>query len=220
MKLTNEQLAKRVIKQVHALTPKLRDLEKDLRKLWAAFAHLPHGQKILGCRTKTEFCEKKLSRSMRTVQYLLNGRTQDKTDKPDTNNVRVKDAKVAEPLALPSHEETAAPAVEDDPEWLLPDYINSRDLRKFPFPKAETAKLPEQPLRFWLSDHVTRLALLRIPKEPAIDDKPTNMQLGFYVVQVYQELKALCEKELEAWDREQQKHQNFKPRQAEATAGK
>ena len=71
--LANEQLAKRVIKQVHALTPKLRDLEKDLRKLWSAFAHLPHGQKILGCRTKTEFCEKKLSRSMRTVQYLLNG---------------------------------------------------------------------------------------------------------------------------------------------------
>lgn len=73
--MTNDQLAKRVIRQVRALTPKLKDLEADLRRLWVAFETLPKGEKILGCRTKAQFCEKKLDRTPRAIQHLLYGRT-------------------------------------------------------------------------------------------------------------------------------------------------
>jgi len=73
--MTNEQLAMRVIRQVRALTPKLKDLEADLRRLWVAFEKLPKGEKILGCRTKAQFCEKKLHRTPRAIQHLLYGRT-------------------------------------------------------------------------------------------------------------------------------------------------
>jgi hypothetical protein len=73
--MSTEQLAKRVIRQVRALTPKLRELEADLRRLWVAFENLPKGEKILGCRTKAQFCEKKLNRTPRAIQHLLYGRT-------------------------------------------------------------------------------------------------------------------------------------------------
>jgi hypothetical protein len=75
MIMTNSQLAKRVIRQVRALTPKLKELEADLRRLWVAFEKLPKGEKILGCRTKAQFCEKKLRRTPRAIQHLLYGRT-------------------------------------------------------------------------------------------------------------------------------------------------
>lgn len=73
--MTNEQLARRVISQVRALTPKLKDLEADLRRLWVVFEKLPKGEKILGCRTKAQFCQKKLHRTPRAIQHLLYGRT-------------------------------------------------------------------------------------------------------------------------------------------------
>jgi hypothetical protein len=73
--MTNETLAKRVIRQIRALTPKLKDLETDLRRLWVAFEKLPKSEKILGCRTKAQFCEKKLRRTPRAIQHLLYGRT-------------------------------------------------------------------------------------------------------------------------------------------------
>jgi hypothetical protein len=73
--MTNEQLAKRVIRQVRALTPKLKELEADLRRLWVEFEKLPKGERILGCQTKAQFCEKKLHRTPRAIQHLLYGRT-------------------------------------------------------------------------------------------------------------------------------------------------
>ena len=75
--MTNEQLARRVIRQVRALTPKLKDLEADLRRLWVAFERLRPNEKILGCRTKAQFCEKKLRRTPAAVRYLLYGRTEE-----------------------------------------------------------------------------------------------------------------------------------------------
>jgi hypothetical protein len=73
--MTNSQLAKRVIRQIRALTPKLKELEADLRRLWVAFERLKPGQKILGCKTKVQFCEKKLHRTPRAIRHLLYGRT-------------------------------------------------------------------------------------------------------------------------------------------------
>jgi hypothetical protein len=98
--MTNEQLAKRVIRQVRALTTKLKDLEADLRRLWVAFEKLPKGENILGCRTKAQFCEKRLRRSPAAVRYLLYGRTEEQkavcqermADERQRNNVALEQA--------------------------------------------------------------------------------------------------------------------------------
>lgn len=54
---------------------KLADYKDDIEQLWIEFEKLEEGGVIMGCTTKTEFCEKVLGRSIRTVQYMLNGRT-------------------------------------------------------------------------------------------------------------------------------------------------
>jgi hypothetical protein len=47
--------------------------KSDIVHLWAEFAKLQSGETIMKCRTKTEFCEKVLGRSIRTVQYMIQG---------------------------------------------------------------------------------------------------------------------------------------------------
>jgi hypothetical protein len=51
----------------------LKDIEEDVRRLWAEFDALADDETIMGCATKTEYCEKVLGRSMRSVQYMLVG---------------------------------------------------------------------------------------------------------------------------------------------------
>ncbi|MGB7438704.1 MAG: hypothetical protein WBW49_25065, partial [Candidatus Acidiferrum sp.] len=70
--LTNEEVANHVIAGVQ----KLRALEPYLRELWSRFRRLKPGQTIMGCSTKTEFAEKHLNRSLRAVEYLLYGRSE------------------------------------------------------------------------------------------------------------------------------------------------
>jgi hypothetical protein len=62
--------------KVAAAFARLADHKEDIERLWQEFASLQDGETIMGCATKTEFCERVLGRSIRAIQYLLNGRTQ------------------------------------------------------------------------------------------------------------------------------------------------
>ncbi len=68
-----EALANQVIRDIKSLTTKLSALEKSIRALWVEFDNLTGGEAILGCRTKKEFCERKLNRTPRAIQYMLAG---------------------------------------------------------------------------------------------------------------------------------------------------
>lgn len=45
----------------------------DIIALWREFARLAPGQTIMGCATKTEYCDRIIGRSMRAIQYLIGG---------------------------------------------------------------------------------------------------------------------------------------------------
>jgi hypothetical protein len=71
--IEREALAQRVIAAISSVSRKLSELEPDIRALWVEFENLSDGETILGCSTKKEFCETKLHRTPRAIQYLLNG---------------------------------------------------------------------------------------------------------------------------------------------------
>lgn len=73
-----ERLAKGILARMDSIVAKLRNLEDDIRKLWDEFDKLKDGETILGCKTKKEFCKRKLHRTPRALQYLLYGRTEAK----------------------------------------------------------------------------------------------------------------------------------------------
>jgi hypothetical protein len=50
-------------------------LKPYFEELWSRFDKLKQGETIQDCRTRSEFCEKILKRSTRSVQYILYGRT-------------------------------------------------------------------------------------------------------------------------------------------------
>jgi hypothetical protein len=67
-----EALAQKIVDGHNAVC--LKDMEEDIRALWKEFdAAVRAGESIKGCRTKTEFCEQCLDRSIRSVQYMLTG---------------------------------------------------------------------------------------------------------------------------------------------------
>lgn len=68
-----ENLARNILARIESVTAKLKSLEDDIRRLWAEFDKLKAGETILGCTTKKEFCERKLKRTPRALQYLLAG---------------------------------------------------------------------------------------------------------------------------------------------------
>jgi hypothetical protein len=59
--------------KVAAAFARLADHKEDIERLWQEFANLQEGETIMGCQTKTEFCEKVLGRSIRAVRYMLDG---------------------------------------------------------------------------------------------------------------------------------------------------
>lgn len=61
--------------KVAAAFAKLADHREEVLQLWREFEKLKDGETIMECRNKTEFAKQVLGRSMRTVQYLLSGRT-------------------------------------------------------------------------------------------------------------------------------------------------
>jgi hypothetical protein len=68
-----EVLARNVVCLVQVVGDQLRDLEPMIRRLWAEFEALKTGETILGCTTKKQFCEERLRRTPRAIQYLLAG---------------------------------------------------------------------------------------------------------------------------------------------------
>jgi hypothetical protein len=76
-----ENLARQIISRMDSVTMKLKSLEDDIRNLWIEFDKLKAGETILGCATKKEFCERKLNRTPRTIQYLLAGQS-NSNDRP------------------------------------------------------------------------------------------------------------------------------------------
>ena len=84
--MTPEKLAEYVAKSGWGdVLRKLVQLKPYVEVLWGRFGELKPGEMIAGCRTKEEFCEKCLCRSIRAVQYMLYGRT---PAKPKANIVR------------------------------------------------------------------------------------------------------------------------------------
>jgi hypothetical protein len=107
--IDREVLAQRVVTAVGSIAIKLTELEDDIRLLWTEFENLPHGETILGCSTKKEFCETKLHRTPRAVRYMLDG--------GNAANMQQR----RENISLAPPEPTAAAAVEDDP---ITDAVN------------------------------------------------------------------------------------------------
>jgi hypothetical protein len=70
-----ELLAQRVIDGYKVACRKLRNIEGDIRALWAEFDKLDRssGETIMGCSTKKEFCKRHIDRELRSVRYMLNG---------------------------------------------------------------------------------------------------------------------------------------------------
>jgi protein gp37 len=79
--MQSEQIAEYVVKNgwVDVLV-RLKQLKPYLEVLWDRFDDLKGTETIAGCRTKAEFCNKRLHRSIRAVQYMLYGRTPEKAD--------------------------------------------------------------------------------------------------------------------------------------------
>jgi hypothetical protein len=68
-----EALALRVSVAFTRAVQNLKDLKDDIEALWVEFDFLGSRGTIMGCRGKREFCEKRLGRSLRAVQYMLDG---------------------------------------------------------------------------------------------------------------------------------------------------
>ena len=73
LQLMRDALADRVIGAVVSAFQKLAEHREDIETLWREFESLKPGETIKGCRTKTEFAETHLRRSIRSVQYMLKG---------------------------------------------------------------------------------------------------------------------------------------------------
>jgi hypothetical protein len=67
-----EVRARSILNRMESMSAKLKTLEDDIRALWVDFENLKAGETILGCRTKKEFCERKLGRTPQAIRYLLN----------------------------------------------------------------------------------------------------------------------------------------------------
>jgi hypothetical protein len=78
--MSDEELGTYVAEQTIGVLRRLYELRPYYEELWRRFDALPSGATINGCKTRTEFCERILKRSVRSVQYALHGR--------NANNVR------------------------------------------------------------------------------------------------------------------------------------
>lgn len=80
--MKSEELAEHVAKNGWGdVLVKLGQLKPYVEVLWDRFGGLKGKDTIAGCRTKREFCEKRLNRSIRAVQFMLYGRTPKKAER-------------------------------------------------------------------------------------------------------------------------------------------
>lgn len=92
--MSNEELGEYVSSSAVGILKRLDVLKPYFEELWARFDRLQSGETINGCTTKTEFCDKILHRSRRSVNYILHGRTV-KLEPPKVAVIDVKPAEEA-----------------------------------------------------------------------------------------------------------------------------
>jgi hypothetical protein len=80
-KMSNEELGEYVASESVGVLKRMDVLRPYFEELWSRFDAL-QGETIQGCTTKTEFCEKILHRSRRSVNYILHGRPAPKSPVP------------------------------------------------------------------------------------------------------------------------------------------
>ena len=78
-----EMRARSILSRIDSISAKLKTLESDIRLLWIDFDNLKADETILGCATKKEFCEKKLHRTPRAIQYMLSGGNPNNADRSE-----------------------------------------------------------------------------------------------------------------------------------------
>ena len=86
--MSNEELGQFVAEGVVGILHRLDDLRPYYEELWCRFDALKDGETISGCKTRTEFCDRILKRSVRSIQYALNGRPQPRLLTSETSNVQ------------------------------------------------------------------------------------------------------------------------------------
>jgi hypothetical protein len=77
-RMSNEELGEYVASESVGILKRMDVLKPFFVELWKRFDRLKDGETIQGCRTRTEFCDKILHRTRRSVQYILHGRTNTK----------------------------------------------------------------------------------------------------------------------------------------------
>jgi len=98
--IDREALAQRVADALTQAFSKIAAHKAEIEQLWIQFENLPKGETIMGCCTKGEFCQKILNRTTRSIQYLLNGRPEPKSNLGNANIVRTTDASAASATPL------------------------------------------------------------------------------------------------------------------------
>jgi hypothetical protein len=105
--IDREALAARVTAVFQGVFARLTDHKADIDNLWTEFSLLRGEETISGCRTKTDFCQKVLGRSIRSVQYLLTGGNPVAKRKPSPK--RHETVSLPDPAAAPAPTPSPAP---------------------------------------------------------------------------------------------------------------
>jgi hypothetical protein len=143
--MKSEQLAEYVAKTGWGdVLAKLVHLKPYVQVLWDRFDGLKGSETIAGCRTKAEFCEVCLHRSIRAVQYMLYGRTvkrpngarpgkQPKAGKEETaSNTGNDETGTDNEADGAEHEEPPTPGSANNPNQVEDEAARSRDEHSFP----------------------------------------------------------------------------------------
>ena len=97
VRLSNDELGTYIQNSTLGILRRLDDLRPYYVELWKRFDELKDGETICGCTTRKQYCDDILKRSIRSVQYAINGRPE--SPKPV--------------LPAPSHNELTCPVCSD-----------------------------------------------------------------------------------------------------------
>jgi hypothetical protein len=181
-----EMRARRILSRIDSISAKLKTLEDDIRALWLDFDNLKAGETILGCATKKEFCEKKLHRTPRAIQYMLAGGNPNNTrseiispieaSRPPQTPITAPSPQPITPIASaispteqpiidaefvdapqPAPVETPEPKPERTLEDVLDKLVERIALQPYGYSAAKFKAYPEQ--------HTTDLAVIELAKQ-------------------------------------------------------
>ncbi len=180
-----EALAQRVADAFHAAFAKLAEHKEDIEQLWREFEHLKPGETIMQCRTKTEYCQKVLHRSIRAAQYMLTGGNPVAKRKRET-------VSRATPAITPKQRDRLLSAAAIVGTELIPAFDHDRDLsapiaqlRKIAFDSAELYSIVESQNALETENGKVRtLALQLARKVLLIKSSPEIQELASQLIQL------------------------------------